>query len=306
MLLAATVLVGDRLGVLAAAAGVARDPVPRHPVAATGRRGRGARGGGGRRSAAGPRASSRAAGSRCAPTSPCRSTRARSPARCPTTAGTSATTRPSRSSRSPGPAPAIGCGWPPWTPTTARPSARHAAEGPFARIGATRPAALPGTDRSITVTVDGWAGPWVPTIGDLTSIRFGTDALTDGFRYSGARVSGLMPAGLPAGTSWQQSRRRRPSATAAAAGDHPGRRHVAADRPDPGRACGSRPVKYAAGATAPADQLAAIAAGAGHHRLLQLRPGRTVALAVRTRARTGCWRWSTATAWSATPSSTPH
>ena len=132
-----------------------------------------------------------------------------------------------------------------------------AAEGPFARIGATRPAALPGTDRSIGVTVDGWAGPWLPTIGDLTSIGFGTDTLTDGFRYSGAAMSGLVPAGVATGTSWQQSGVVS-SATSAAAGDPlvGSTWPQTAPIPDALRVAAG---KFAAGATAPADQLAAMA-----------------------------------------------
>ena len=130
------------------------------------------------------------------------------------------------------------------------------AEGPFARIGATRPAATVGAERSITVTVDEWTGPWVPTIGDLTSIQFRTDALTDGFRYSGVAVSGLIPAGLPVGTGWQQSGV--VSDVSAAAGDTlvGGSWPQTAPIPDALRVAA---VKYAAGATTPAEQLAAIA-----------------------------------------------
>ena len=132
-------------------------------------------------------------------------------------------------------------------------------EGPFARIGASRPAATVGTDRSVSVTTQQWADAWVPTVGELTSVTFGSQQLTDAFRYSAAALTGLMPAGLPAGTSWRQ-RGNVPSTTTVIAGDRlqSGTFPPTVPIPDALRVAAG---KYAAGATSPGDQLAKIATG---------------------------------------------
>jgi hypothetical protein len=71
--------------------------------------------------------------------------------------------------------------------------------GVFQRVGDPIPAPVSGSPATVTVTLASLGGVWLPTVGEVTSIRFAgaraTD-LTDSFRYNLTTAAGVVPAAL--------------------------------------------------------------------------------------------------------------
>ena len=68
------------------------------------------------------------------------------------------------------------------------------------------PEARAGEEQQLTVTVDGYSGVWVPTVGDLVSVGFSGDdaaALTDGFFYNTGTSSAIDLDRLGPGDSYE-------------------------------------------------------------------------------------------------------
>ena len=78
-------------------------------------------------------------------------------------------------------------------------------EGPFVRIGRERPAPGSGTQASVTVTIQGYAGSFLPLPGPLVELDFAGDraaALAQDLRYSEAAETGLLPGGWQPGDEY--------------------------------------------------------------------------------------------------------
>jgi hypothetical protein len=97
------------------------------------------------------------------------------------------------------------------------------ASGFFQRVGERIPSPRgTGEVRAVTVTVKGYKDIWLPTLGDLTRIRFqgarGTK-LSEGLRYNLATGTAVYPGGLSAGDGYRAAMTVARSSTSIASGD---------------------------------------------------------------------------------------
>ncbi|MEP6559633.1 MAG: transglutaminaseTgpA domain-containing protein, partial [Nakamurella sp.] len=137
-------------------------------------------------------------------------------------------------------------------------------EGPFVRIGRERPATGSAPKATVTVTIQGYSGSFLPLPGPLAAIDFAggrAAELSQGLRYSADAETGLMPggwqpgdqytvlAGVPPTPTVDQLARAATTAIPSAS---------TAQLPDLLR---SRANSYIAKATTPAQQVEAIRAG---------------------------------------------
>ena len=109
-----------------------------------------------------------------------------------------------------------------------------ATDDTYQRVGPTIDNPVAGRSVDVRVTLgEGYAGVWLPTIGALQSVAFGThaDVFADSFRYNLASGTGVVPPGLAPGDQLHLHR------------GHPARRgdrRLAALRPDRDRGGGGR------------------------------------------------------------------
>ena len=78
-------------------------------------------------------------------------------------------------------------------------------EGPFVRIGRERPATAGEQSASVTVTIQGYAGSFLPLPGPLQAIDFASDRaaqLTADLRYAESAETGLLPGGWQPGDQY--------------------------------------------------------------------------------------------------------
>jgi transglutaminase-like putative cysteine protease len=79
------------------------------------------------------------------------------------------------------------------------------ASGVFERVGARIPGPPPGPVATITITVAGLEGVWLPTVGSATQVRFTgprADDLTSSFRYNRSTGVGVVPLRLHKGDGY--------------------------------------------------------------------------------------------------------